>query len=89
MDYSEDKDKFKDLLNQEYNWPARYNFKFIVRSGQETGITGLFQEGSEINTKASSGGKYISITISATMNNADEIIKIYDTASSITGIISL
>ena len=89
MDYQKDEDKFKELLNQEYSWPATYPFKFIVPAGEEKAIEALFKKEVEIKKKPSSGGKYTSITIHAQMVNADEIMAIYQAVSSITGVISL
>ncbi len=89
MDNEEDKDKFRELLDKEYDWPAKYVFKFIVPAGKEAEVQSLFKEGCEIKEKSSSGGKYTSTTIHALMANADEIITIYEKASDIEGIISL
>ena len=89
MDYQEDEGKFKELLNKEYSWPATYPFKFIVPTEEEKTVVALFSKEVEINKKPSSGGKYTSITIYATMTNADEILALYQAASSISGIISL
>ena len=89
MDYNKDEGKFKELLNQEYSWPARYPFKFIIPAGKEKAVEALFSKGVEIKKKPSSGGKYTSMSIYATMNNADEILLLYQAASTISGIISL
>ena len=89
MKYQEDKEKFRELLNQEYSWPARYTFKFIVKSENQQEVVNLFDEKVEIVTKPSSGDKYISVTIYAQMQNAEEIMTIYDAAAAIPGIISL
>lgn len=89
MDYKKDEVKFKELLNKEYSWPAVYPFKFIVPSGEEKSIAALFKKEVDIKKKPSSGGKYTSITIKASISNADEILAIYKAASSISGVISL
>ena len=89
MPYIEDEQKFKDLLNQEYTWPATYNFKFIVAAGQAKEVESLFGNEVEIIHKPSSGGKYISLSIYVTMGSAQEIIDIYTAAAGIQGIISL
>lgn len=89
MDYNKDEDKFKELLNQEYSWPATYPFKFIVPAGEEKAIEALFKKEFEIKKRPSSGRKYTSVTIHAKMVSADEILAIYKTVSSIAGIISL
>ena len=89
MSNFDDLDKFRDLLNGEYSWPATYTFKFIVPAGQEANVTNLFRETAEVKIKPSSGGKYASITAQDTMDNAEQIIEIYSKASNIEGIISL
>jgi uncharacterized protein len=89
MDYREDEDKFKELLNQEYTWPAQYTFKFIVAADQEEAVKSLFNNEVEITRKLSSGGKYVSTTVYARMNNAEEIMTVYEAAANISGIISL
>jgi len=87
---SKEKDKnFKELLNNEYSWPAKYTFKFILPGGDEKAIEDLFKADAKIIKKPSSGGKYTSITIYALMQDADEILALYRSAASIPGIISL
>jgi putative lipoic acid-binding regulatory protein len=63
-------------------------FKFIVPAGSEGQIGALFPK-NEMILKPSSGGKYISTTIQAMMDNADEIIDLYEKAATIEGVISL
>jgi putative lipoic acid-binding regulatory protein len=77
------------LLDNEYEWPAKYTFKFIVPAGKEEEVKDLFQGDFDFNEKSSSGGKYTSTTTYAIMPTAEAIIAIYETASEIEGIISL
>tara|TARA_R110002020_G_scaffold220000_5_gene427862 strand:+ start:549 stop:818 length:270 start_codon:yes stop_codon:yes gene_type:complete len=83
-----DKENFKEKLEASGEFPQLYMFKFIVPNGKENEIAALFPK-NEVSTKASSGGKYVSTTIQAMMQNADEIIKIYEQAAQIEGLISL
>lgn len=89
MDLSEDQEKFRELLNIEYSWPAKYTFKFIVPTDKEQHVLDLFDNDVESTVKPSSGGKYSSITAYPIAPNAEMIIKIYQKASEIEGIISL
>ncbi|MEN8248415.1 MAG: DUF493 family protein [Bacteroidota bacterium] len=90
MDYRGDIDKFKELLDQEHNWPSKYTFKFIVKSDQEDQVEALFKKSNvNIRKKPSSGRKYTSITIQAVMASSDDVVAIYNNAASIEGIISL
>ena len=88
MDNKFNKAAFKDKLESAGQFPMLYMFKFIVPNGKETEIGLLFPK-NEIALKPSSGGKYVSATIKAMMDSADQIIDIYQKASEIEGVISL
>ncbi len=81
-------DSFKKTLEEEYKFPALYSFKFIVLSSLKNKIISLLPN-AIINEKLSKNGKYISVTLTQTMNNSSEIIYIYEKASKINGVISL
>ena len=81
-------ESFKKTLNQEYNFPCEYSFKFIVQNDFKEDVINLLPEAKK-NIKISKKGKYVSITLSSIMKNADEIVYIYDKASKINSIISL
>ncbi|WPR75081.1 DUF493 family protein [Algoriphagus sp. NG3] len=83
-----DKEKFKEKLESSGEFPQLYMFKFIVPDGKENEVAALFPK-HEVVTKRSSGGKYVSATIQAMMKDSDQIIKIYEQASEIEGLISL
>ena len=83
-----DFESFKEKLENEYEWPSLYTFKFIVPRGQQKAVTCLFPK-VEVSTKESSGGKYISVTASLMANSSESIIEIYQKAGDIEGIISL
>ena len=83
-----DKKAFKEKLEANGQFPMLYMFKFIVPNGNESAIEALFPK-NEIILKPSSGGKYVSTTIQVIMDSADQIIDIYERASSIDGVISL
>lgn len=88
MRNNESRDQFKEKLDIEYNWPALYMFKFIVPKGQEEKVKSLFPY-NEITTKASKNGNYISVTAQVMMNSSEAIVKIYEEAYKIEGVISL
>lgn len=88
MDTKFDKAKFKEKLESSGQFPMLYMFKFIVPMGKETQVAALFPK-NEVSLKPSSGGKYISTTIKAMMDSADQIIGIYEQAAEIEGVISL
>jgi uncharacterized protein len=83
-----DSASFKEKLESSGEFPMLYMFKFIVPTGKETEVAALFPK-NEILLKASSGGKYVSATIQAMMDSADQIIEIYVRAAEIEGVISL
>ena len=89
MKQGEDDNKFKELLDEEYTWPANYIFKFIVSAEKVSEVTRLFEPEADIRIKESSKGKYTSVTVNCVMPDAGTIIAIYQKASEIEGIISL
>ena len=81
-------ESFKKTLDQEYNFPCEYLFKFIVKNDFKEDVISLLPEAKK-NIKISKKGQYVSITLSSIMKNADEIVYIYDEAAKINSIISL
>lgn len=78
-------------LNESVEWPSVYMFKFIVPSDNRkiAMVEALFSPETEIKTKESRGGKYISITGKVVMLSAFEVIKKYKKAAEIEGLIAL
>ena len=81
-------ESFREKLENEYDWPSLYTFKFIVPEQKLDELKVIF-EGHEITEKASSKGKYISLTSRVMAQSSDFIINTYIRASKIDGIISL
>lgn len=79
---------FLELLNDQHEWPSDYLFKFVVPKAQLEELTKKIDL-KEYESKESSTGKYISITFSWKMNCAEDVIKIYQKASEVKGLISL
>lgn len=82
----------KTKLEETTTFPTKYMFKFIIPSDKSKliAIENMFNYlGAVINTKKSKSAKYTSITILVMMKNVDEIIKKYNEADTIDGIISL
>lgn len=88
MDRKFDRENFKEKLEESGQFPMLYMFKFIVPKGKETEIEAFFPK-NEVKLKPSSGGKYVSTTIQAMMENSDQIIDIYEKVATIEGVISL
>ncbi|MCZ8215899.1 MAG: DUF493 family protein [Cyclobacteriaceae bacterium] len=81
-------DSFREKLNQHYQWPTLYMFKFIVPSGKEPEVKAMFPQQS-LTEKLSANGKYTSVTIQLNMTSAEEVIVIYQRATQIEGLIAL
>jgi len=79
---------FKATLEEEYNFPAQYIFKFIVKTESKKNILELLP-GAKKSERVSKNGNFISITLSQIMKNSEEIVYIYEKASKIKGVISL
>jgi putative lipoic acid-binding regulatory protein len=81
-------DSFKEKLDQHYQWPAVYIFKFIVPSAKVEEVRELFPL-HPITAKLSANGKYTSVTFELSMSSADAVIIVYEKATKIEGLIAL
>ena len=78
--------RLKSELEESTTWPAVYLYKFIV----PTNATNVnLVENTFNNMGAVITGKYTSISINVTMQDADKVIEKYLELSTIEGIISL
>ena len=84
-------EQLKARLEESTNWPCLYMFKFIIPADNRriALVEALFGNEADIKLHESRNGKYVSISVKAIMNNADEIISRYEAAEKIEGIISL
>ena len=80
--------KMKALLENEYDWPATYRFKFIIPKDKEAEIESMFSK-ERIEYKASKKGNYLSVNFEKLCQNSEDIIQIYEQASTIKGLILL
>ncbi len=91
MNNDEQFETLRALLNKEDNWPILYMFKFIIPADNHkiALVESKFSDEAIISHKASSSGKYFSITVKEAMLNADSIIEKYKEMKGIEGLISL
>lgn len=82
------REEFKVLLDEEYQWPADFHFKFIVPTEQVAALLELL-ETDRIKLKASRNNRYTSINAWMKLSSSDEVIYVYDRVQQIPGIISL
>jgi uncharacterized protein len=87
----EELEKFRKTLVETISFPSVYMFKFIVASEHRNIalVENLFDAETDLHTKESGGGKYISITAKQVVISVDEITEIYKKAAEIKGIIFL
>ena len=83
-----DNQKFRSLLDESYQWPDYYEFKFIIKTDDKSLIMDKLI-GFTINETPSKKGNYISISARKLMKSTDEVLEIYKLMSTIKGIISL
>ena len=84
-------EKLRGLLNEDNNWPRVYMFKFIIPADNHkiALVESKFSDEAIITHKASSTGKFFSITVKEAMLNADSIIEKYKEMKGIEGLIAL
>ncbi|MFG1485227.1 DUF493 family protein [Halobacteriovorax sp. GFR7] len=80
--------KLKALLDDQYEWPAVYNFKFIGNDSNRDELIMAVGEKPH-HEKPSKTGKYISFTFNVTCNSSDEVLTIYERVGRLHGILAL
>lgn len=85
-------ESLRKKLDEFESWPRVYMFKFIVPADNEklAKLQSLFNTSeSEVVTRQSRNGNFISLTAKELMMNADNVISRYEEANTIEGVISL
>jgi len=80
---------FKDRLDGYYDWPCGYVFKFIAPHDKLDDVVALFAEETELSTRRSKQGNYVSVTAEIEMANSDAVVEVYRRAGAIGGVMPL
>lgn len=80
--------RFRELLDDQNDWPTRYTFKFIAPASQLDELKDVFGE-HPVRVRESSKGNYKSVTAHLRMSSSEEVIGIYEEASGIEDVIAL
>ena len=85
-----DKDlsKLKELLENNYEWPSNYTFKFIVPKDEVPKVEALFPSHT-FSLKTSRKGRFIGMTVDVKLDSPEIVVAIYQKASLIKGLISI
>jgi hypothetical protein len=83
-----DNQKFRALLDESYQWPDYYEFKFIIKTDDKQLILEKLM-GFTINETPSKKGNYISISARKLIKSTQEVLEVYEAVSTVKGIISL
>ncbi|NNE34944.1 MAG: DUF493 family protein [Rhodothermales bacterium] len=81
-------DNFRTLLDDQYDWPAPFTFKFIAPKERVDEISAVLGE-VDLKIRASSKGTYRSVTAVVHAQSADEVIATYEAVGEIEGVVSL
>lgn len=82
------REEFKALLDEEYQWPAEFHFKFIVPTPQVTALKEILNT-ERIELRASRNNRYTSVNAWMKLASSDEVIYVYDRVEEIPGLIAL
>ncbi len=80
--------KFRELLEESYQWPDYYEFKFIVKIAEKNQVLDKLA-GFTITETPSKQGNYISVNARKLMKSTQEVLDVYELMSTVKGIISL
>lgn len=89
MPMAQNTEKMIELLNQEHQWPTIFAFKFIVPLQSSQALEKLFPEAHKMETRNSSGGKYVAYTVHHPVASAQEVLDLYARAQQIEGLLAL
>jgi len=85
---SDQLEKFRELLEDTYQWPDYYEFKFIVKTDDRALV--LYKlSGFTFTETPSKKGNYVSVNARKLMKSTQEVLDVYEGMSTIKGIISL
>ncbi len=87
-DYERSREQFKAQLDQEHQWPGVYLFKFIVPEAGQEQVMALFPP-DKVTVKTSANGNYRSISAKLMMDSSEQVMKIYEQAYLIEGVLAL
>jgi len=76
------------LVEATHKFPCVFQFKFVVPTGACDAVRRLVQK-ANVSTRISTGGRYTALTLRAKMDNADQVVSVYERASAIKGVIAL
>ena len=80
--------EFKELLDEQNDWPTQYTFKFIAPRQRLDALKDVFGD-HPVKVRKSSKGNYMSVTARMRMESSEEVVAIYEEASDIGDVISL
>lgn len=83
-----DHEKFRELLDQSYQWPDYYDFKFIIKTEEKQNLLDKLV-GFSISENPSKNGNYVAVTARKLINSTQEVIEVYEGVSTVHGIMSL
>ena len=85
-------EKLKTQLEEGFEWPTVYMFKFIIPADNQklAQVENLFNtKESSVRIRQSSKGNYVSVTAKELMINPEQVIERYLEAEKIQGLIAL
>ena len=85
---SQDQKSFIAALENHYDFPTEYTFKFIVPKDKVEDFRSMFER-DKLNSKVSKKGNYLSFTLVKTVENSQKVLDVYTEVASIKGVISL
>ncbi|NBB87566.1 MAG: DUF493 family protein [Bacteroidetes bacterium] len=81
-------DDFRELLDDQNDWPTQYTFKFIAAKSELEALKALFGN-HPVRIRNSSKGNYVSVTARLRMESSEEIVNVYKSAGDVEGVIAL
>lgn len=84
----QDNDRFKALLDESYDWPSEFHFKFIVKADQLEELKRVLNT-ERLSVKPSKKNNYMSVSAKLKLASSEEVLYVYEKVKQIKGLIAL
>lgn len=93
----EDEERFLELLRQQHPFPGDFSFRVIHHNRPAAGEsiiaavaaeTGLVPTNSPIDQRASSGGRYVSMSLVVAVERPEDVLRVYTVLARLESIVS-
>ncbi|MCT4611799.1 MAG: DUF493 domain-containing protein [Clostridia bacterium] len=89
MENKFDMAKFKELLDNNHEFPCKYCFKFVAKQDVLADLKERLGTEGEISEKVSAKGNFTSVTLRKNVKSSDDVVAVYESIQGLEGVMTL